>query len=244
MSTAVEQAADNADKQPVPPGTGLGLKGWFAAFQKPVWDKRLAVKCAALFAAIAIGECVALVQMAQNSGPKPYFVEHDEKSGAVWVSDRYSSKEYNPTAANKRYFLNIWASRIFTISPDSQDTIQRQIPAAAAWTSGAATNELNTYILKTDPIAQRVVTTPGLTREYVENSTSFSPDGSVGYIILTLIESVNGKPTNPQQKLLTVHFLTDPSLLKAGEEKDNPIGLRVTDLTITPYNGYNPGAAQ
>ncbi|KVD99676.1 hypothetical protein WI91_02470 [Burkholderia vietnamiensis] len=243
MSTAVNQAADNADKQPVPPGTGLGVKGWFAAFQKPVWDKHLAVKVAALFAAIAIGECAALVQMAQNSGPKPYFVEHDEKSGAVWVTDRYA-KEYSPTAANNRYFLNKWATRVFTISPDSQDTIQKQIPMASGWTSGAATNELNTYTLKTDPIAQRVVVTPGLTREYIENSTSFSPDGHVAYIICTLIESVNGKPGAPQQKLLTVNFLTDPSLLKDGEDKDNPIGLRITHFTVTPYNGYNPGAAQ
>ncbi|CAB3770830.1 VirB8/TrbF family protein [Paraburkholderia humisilvae] len=231
------------DEQPAPPGTGAGADGWFAAFQKPVWERRLAVKCAALFAAIAMGECVALVQMARSSGPKPYFVEHDEKSGAAWVTNRYAS-EYSPTAANRRYFLIKWASRVFTISADSQATIQRQLPAAASWTSGAATNELETYTQKTDPIAERVVTIPGLTREFVENSTSFSPDGRVAYVIFTSIESVNGKAGPPQQRLLTVNFLTDPSLLKDGEEKDNPIGLRITHFTVTPYKGYNPGSAE
>jgi type IV secretion system protein VirB8 len=242
-SPLVANAAAPAVEQPSPPNTDVGVAAWFAAFQKPVWEKRVAIKVAALLALIALGQTVALVVQSGNSGPKPYFVEHDEKSGAVWVSDRYA-EQYNATAANKRYFLVKWATRVFTIEADSQDTLTRQIPAASGWTSGAATKELETYITQTDPVAQRVVTTPGLTREFIENSTSFSPDGQLAYVIFTLIESVNGKPSAPQQKLLTLTFLLAPEALRPGEEKDNPLGLRITHMTLTPYVGVNPGAAQ
>lgn len=173
-----------------PPNTGEAVSAWFAAFQRPIWEKRLAIKVAVAFALIAAGECAALIVQSAHSGPRPYFVEHDEKGGAVWVSDRYA-ETYSVTAANKRYFLVKWASRVFTIEADSQDTLTRQIPAAFGWTSGAATQELETYITATDPVAQRVVQTPGLTREFVENSTSFSPDGRVAYLIFTLVESLS-----------------------------------------------------
>lgn len=229
------------DDFPAPPNTGEAVAAWFAAFQKPLWEKRLAIKVALVFALIATGECAALIVQSTHSGPRPYFVEHDEKTGAVWVSDRYA-ETWSATAANKRYFLVKWASRVFTIEADSQDTLTRQIPAAISWTSGAATRELETYITVTDPVAQRVVQTPGLTREFIENSTSFSPDGQVAYLIFTLIESVNGKPAAPRQMLLTISFLLAPETLKPGDEKDNPIGLRITHFSITPYLGVNPGA--
>jgi len=48
----------------------------------------------------------------------------------------------------------------------------------------------------------------------------------------------------PQQKLLTLTFLLAPEALRPGEEKDNPLGLRITHMTLTPYVGVNPGAAQ
>ncbi|WP_343671301.1 VirB8/TrbF family protein [Paraburkholderia heleia] len=226
---------------PVPPNTGEGVAAWFAAFQRPVWEKRLAIKVALVFALIAAGECTALIVQSTHSGPRPYFVEHDEKTGAVWVSDRYA-ETYSASAANKRYFLVKWAARVFTIEADSQDTLTHQIPAAVGWTSGAATRELETYVTVTDPVAQRVVQTPGLTREFIENSTSFSPDGQLAYLIFTLIESVNGKPSRPKQMLLTISFLLAPETLKPSEEKDNPIGLRITHFSITPYLGVNPGA--
>lgn len=228
---------------PPPPGTGAGVAAWFAAFQRPLWEKRLAIKIAAVFALVAAGECAALIVQSAHSGPRPYFVEHDERTGAVWVSNRYA-EAYSATAANKRYFLVKWASRVFTIEADSQDTLTRQIPAAFGWTSGAATQELETYITATDPVAQRVVQTPGLTREFLENSTSFSPDGQVAYLIFTLTESVSGKPSRPKQMLLTISFLLAPETLRPGEEKDNPIGLRITHFSLTPYLGVNPGATQ
>ena len=87
---AANGAAPEAEQRS-PPNTALGVAGWFAAFQKPVWEKRVAIKVAVLFALIALGQTVALVVQSNNSGPKPYFVEHDEKSGAIWVSDRYAS---------------------------------------------------------------------------------------------------------------------------------------------------------
>ena len=244
LGIRLRPATDEAQHVAYPPfpGADRGISAWFAAFQRPVWEKRLAIKAALLFALIAAGQTAALIVIALHSGPRPYFVEHDEKSGAVWLSDRYA-QQYTPSSANARYFLVKWASRVLTIEADSQDTLTREIPAAAGWTSGAAAHELQTYVTRTDPVAQRVVDTPGLTREFVENSTSFSPDGHEAYMIATLIESVNGKTTRTLQKLLTLDFLFAPDTLKPDEERDNPLGLRITHFTITPYTGVNPGAA-
>lgn len=235
---APSSAADKSRSQ-----TDRGVSAWFAAFQRPIWEKRLAIKVATLFALIAMAEGAALVVQSAHSGPKPYFVEHDPKSGAVWRSDRYA-RDYTPDSGNKRYFLVKWASRVFTIEADTQDTLTREIPAASAWTSGAATKELETYITQTDPVARRVVDTPGLTRQFIENSTSFSPDGRQAYMIVTLVESVGGKPQPPKQLLLTIDSLFAPEQLRPGEEKDNPLGLRITHFTVTPYTGVNPGVTQ
>lgn len=244
-AAARAQAASLAQPESIrtPPNTGGGVGAWFAMFQKPIWDKRLAVKAAALFALIAIGEAFAIARMSEHSGPKPYFVEHDPKTGAVWVSDRYA-QEYTPTAANNRYFLVKWATRVYTISADSADTIHVQLPAAAAWTVGAATTELDTLVTQTDPIAERVVKVPGLTRKFQENSTSFSPDGRQAYMIFTTTESIAGKPQPPKQQLLTITFVDAPDTLKPGEELDNPLGMRITNFIPTPYTGVAPGATQ
>ena len=226
-----------------PPGTGQGVRGWFAAFQKPILDKHLATKVAIVFAAISIGQTVAIVRISDNSGPKPYFVERDKQSGAVYYSEKYA-EAFTPTADNNAYFLRKWATRVFPINLDAQDTLKRQIPLARTWTSGAATKELDTYITETDPVAQRVVNTPGLTRQFEDNSISFSADGNIAYMIVTLTESIAGVRQTPKQKLLTINFLTAPQQLKPEDRKDNPIGMRITGLSITPYTGITPGSTK
>ena len=195
-----------------PPNSGGGVTAWFAAFQRPIFHKNLAIKACIGLAVIVLGQQVVIQTLSINSGPKPYFVEHDEKSGAVWVSTRYAST-YTPTSANRRYFLVQWAQRVYTISPDTSDTLRNQIPAAAAWTIGDATKELETLVTVTDPIAERVVKEPGLTRVFEENATSFSPDGHTAYMIFTTTESVGGQARKPRQQLLTINFVEAPESL-------------------------------
>ena len=225
-----------------PPNSGGGVTAWFAAFQRPIFHKNLAIKACIGLAVIVLGQQVVIQTLSINSGPKPYFVEHDEKSGAVWVSTRYAST-YTPTSANRRYFLVQWAQRVYTISPDTSDTLRNQIPAAAAWTIGDATKELETLVTVTDPIAERVVKEPGLTRVFEENATSFSPDGHTAYMIFTTTESVGGQARKPRQQLLTINFVEAPESLKPGEEKTNPLGTRISHFVSTPYTGINPGGA-
>lgn len=226
-----------------PPGTGHGVSAWFSAFQKPILDKHLATKAVFVLAAIAIGQTVAMIRISENSGPKPYFVERDKQTGAVYYSEKYA-EAFTPNADNNAYFLRKWATRLFTINLDAQDTLKRQIPLARTWTSGAATKELDTYITETDPVAKRVASTPGLARQFEENSTSFSADGHIAYMIITLTESIAGARQTPTQKLLTINFLTAPRQLKPEDKKDNPIGLRITGLSITPYTGITPGSTK
>jgi type IV secretion system protein TrbF len=231
------------DAQIALPNTSDGVRRWFSAFQHPILVKNMAIKIAAVEAIIIFALVGTAYRMAGNSGPKPYFVEHDKTSGAVYLSSKYAT-EFSPSAANNRYFLVKWASRVFTISADTHDTLTNQIPAASRWTIGAATTELSTLVTETDPIAVRVVKEPGLTRAFEENATSFSPDGGTAYMIFTTTESVAGHPKTPKQQLLTINFTTAPETLQQGDEKDNPIGLRPTHFVVTPYSGINPGAAQ
>lgn len=241
-SPAVAPATVQPATQVPAPWTGQGVSGWFGAFMKPMWEKQLVVKFAAFLALICIGQTVALIRMAEVSGPKPYFVAYDPRSGAMAVTNQYA-EEYTPNAANNRYFLVLWASRVYTISADTQDTLNVQIPAASSWTVGAATTELKTLVTVTDPVAERVVKIPGLTRKFEENSTSFSPDGQQAYMIFTTTESVAGKSQPPKQQLLTISFVDAPQTLKPDEQKTNPPGLRILHFTVTPYIGITPGAA-
>lgn len=222
-----------------PAGTSpRALALYFSAFKKPLLtaDRAMWV-CAALFA-LNVLQGVAAIVTARHSGPQPYFIEHDPASGAVWISDAVSQK-YSPDALNKTYFLRIWATRAWTIKPDVKQTLNVDIPAAYAWTIGSAKKELSEYFAKTDRVADRVANTPGLTREVIENSTSFSADGHTAYMLLTFTERVNGAVTSTQRKMLTASLLLAPEKLTDGERRDDPIGLRITDWTLTPY--YGPG---
>lgn len=211
---------------------------YFSAFAKPLLTaNRLFWTCIALFA-LNVLQGIGAIITARHSGPQPYFIEHDPSSGAVWISDAVSQK-YSPDALNKTYFLRIWATRAWTIKPDVRQTLNVDIPAAYAWTIGSAKKELSEYFAKTDRVADRVANTPGLTREVIENSTSFSADGHTAYMLLTLTERVNGAVTSTQRKMLTANLLLIPEKLTDSQLRADPIGLRITDWTLTPY--YGPG---
>jgi len=227
---------------PPPPGAASsGLERFFEAFQLPRLIAMRSGIVIAVLLVVCIGLVVAMVEMARNSGPRPYFLEHDKASGAVWLSNSVS-ETYTPQKNDITFQLRRWATRFQAISIDAQHTLSEDQPAAYSWTIGAASNEFNAYFDKEDNVAEIVTRTPGTSREVAENGTSYSADGKTAFMIITRTWKVNGSQSNVDTKLLRMNYLIAPETLKPGEERDNPLGVRIADFLVTPY--YGPVASK
>ncbi|BBE09512.1 Uncharacterized protein MCB1EB_1351 [Mycoavidus cysteinexigens] len=235
----LSKPSSQTENAPPPGATIAASQAWFAYFQKPLLNAKWARLAAAGFFILALIETIALLQLLKNAGPRPYFIEHDETSGAVYLSSRVA-QQFTPNAANITYFLRIWATHMLSIKPDQKQTQENDIPAAAAWTVGAATKVFTEYFAQTDRVAERLAKQPGLTREVVENSTSYANEGGIAYMVLTLIERIDGIETKRAQKVLTANLILAPERFDEQQRRTNPIGLMVTHFTLTPYYGPNP----
>lgn len=213
---------------------------YFAAFQAPLLEADRAKVLALAFFLLALVEGIALAGLMPLKQAVPYFVEWDRRSGAVWVSDRVSA-QFSPQDANKTFFLRQWAYWWLTIKPNPVETLDTDIPQAASWTTGAASEQLRTYVTKTDPIATRVTETKGLTREVTENATTYNLDGNQATMLLTLTERINGKESKAVQKLLTINFVLAPERQNAKDQKINPLGVKIDYWTLVDY--YGPSGA-
>jgi type IV secretion system protein VirB8 len=233
--------AEAAGSEHVDDSPNESLKTWFAAFQKPIFDKYWAQTIAGMFCAIAVAEAIALMQLIPLKEKVPMFIGHDENTGAAWVDHRVA-QVYSPTTANKTYFLKVWANWLLTIKADPQITINEDIPTAEGWTTGDAVKQVSNWVLKEDRTAERIAETPGLTRTFTSNSTSYSADGKTAYMVVTIQESIKGTPQPPVQRLLTIGVAFMPEKLQEGEEDLNPLGTRITSFTNTPYIG--PGSTR
>lgn len=225
---------------PPPGAASTGLARFFEAFQLPRLIAMRSGWITLILVIVVIGQVIVQVEMARNSGPRPYFLEHDQASGAVWVSDRVS-EQYTPKMNDITFQLRRWATRFQDISLDSNHTLTVDEPAAYHWTVGAGQTEFNEYFDKTDNVADIVTQAPGTTREITENSTSYSPDGKTAFMIITRQWKLNGANTHSDTKLLRINFILAPETLKdKEEERDNPLGLRLPDFSVTDY--YGPAA--
>lgn len=213
---------------------------YFAAFQAPLMEADRAKVLALAFFLLALVEGIALAGLMPLKQAVPYFVEWDRRSGAVWVSDRVAA-QFSPQDANKTFFLRQWAYWWLTIKPNPVETLDTDIPQAASWTTGAASEQLRTYVTKTDPIATRVTETKGLTREVTENATTYNLHGNQATMLLTLTERINGKEAKAVQKLLTINFVLAPERQNARDQKINPLGVKIDYWTLVDY--YGPGGA-
>lgn len=246
------QAASPAYPAQSHPNSLVAKQQYFAIYQRPFLEADRFKLLALAFFLIALMEGIALIALMPLKQPMPYFVEWDHKSGAVWLSDRVAS-QFSPEANNKTFFLRQWATWWLTIKPNPIETLDTDIPLAASWTTGAASEQLRTYFTKTDPIASRVTDTKGLTREVTENATTYNITGNQATMLLTLTERINGKEAKTTQWLLTINFVLAPgrqtpeqvcrtgSTLNCMSAKANPLGLKIDHWTLVPY--YGPTSA-
>jgi type IV secretion system protein TrbF len=226
-----------------PGGAGSGFGKFFHIFQEPRVNNRRLLMFVGVLVSVVVAQSASIVALSQSAGKVPYFIEHDPQSGAVWISDRAAIR-FTPQASNKTYFLRIWATRFQTIKPDVTATLNVDHPAAFGWTIGSAKNEFTEYFDKEDKVVDIAAKDPGTTREIVENGTSYSADGNTAFMVITRIWRINGVETHRDQKLLTMTFIFAPETLNEGEEKDNPLGLRISHFVVAPYYGPTAGAQQ
>jgi type IV secretion system protein TrbF len=235
------------------PGLSAGLSTYFEVFHLPRWLMARSGYMIGFLVAVILGQQIDIYNISKNSGPRPYFLEHDDKSGAVWVSNRVA-EEYNATADNDTYFLRKWAVRFQSIDQNANYTLNTAQPAAYGWTTGNATSEFNEYFDKTDKVAELVAKYPGLSREVKEVGTSYSADGKTAFMIVQRVWKINGVETAVDSHaahdsvLLRIDFQSLPEALNKlsaedakKERDDNPLVLRISHFTVAPY--YGPGGA-
>lgn len=158
----------------------------------------------------------------------PYFFEVDSSTGRVALTNRVG-QELKVTDTNISYFLRLWTARVVTINAG---TLKEGLPSAYRWTRGAASRELDDWTTLVDKTTQRIVKSPGLTREIIGSPTvSFNEERNVAFIDFVWLEKVDGIERERKHKVLTLEFgLTPPR--GAEEEADNPIGLAITHFTV------------
>lgn len=166
----------------------------------------------------------------------PYFYETNIESGSIGISTRVA-KELKVSDKNTAYFLRLWVARLITINAA---TLKEGLPSAYKWTRGAAQTELDEWVGKEDKTTERIVKTPGLTRDLLGiPNVSFNEERSVAFIDVTYAERINGVETERRRKLLTLEFgMAAP---KAGrrtaadvaDDSDNPLSIAITHFTIS-----------
>ncbi len=206
--------------------------GYFVAFIKPLTDKFVLVLALFIVGAAAVVEGIALTRLIPLHAPKPYFVEVErdaegQPTGRVERSNRVAT-EFNPTEANKRYFMKQWLNWTMSISPKLSKDVW--LPKASSWTRGKATNQLDDWVNNKEKIGERIEREKTLTREVKSVSISFL-DSSVAVATVTLVERINGVPKNPIRKIVTLEHALVP-LESEDQEYDNPIGLAITGFVV------------
>lgn len=159
----------------------------------------------------------------------PYFLEVDGTTGRVAASNR-TAEEFKPKENNISYFIREW---VYLVILMNASTLKESLPKAITWTRGAATNELDDWILNVDKTASRMSTTSGLSREIVGTPTvSYNESGKVAFVDVIWLERVNGVEIRRQRKLLTLEFGFVEDMAVDIQAK-NPLGLAITHFTIS-----------
>ena len=213
------------------PDADADADGYFIAFIRPLTDKFVLVLALLVVGAAAVAEGIALTRLIPLHAPKPYFldVERDadgQPTSRVERSNRVAT-EFNPTEANKRYFLKQWLTWTMSISPKLSKDVW--LPKASSWTRGKATNQLDDWVINKEKVSERIEREKTLTREVKSVSISFI-DSSVAVATVTLVERINGVPKTPYRKIATIEHALVP--ISEDEEYENPIGLTITGFVV------------
>jgi type IV secretory pathway component VirB8 len=216
---------------PAPPGTLAAdmLPGssrrYGEAFVLPRVKLAKAIVSRAGILLVAILEGIALVILVPLHEKVPYIATYDD-SGHLVPDERYTVvKIENVKEAQISASLKRFARYMFTI--DSQ--LKVNFPNTALWVRGAAVNELDGWLQKTDRPYERQAKDTALTREVANVSVTYSQGGRNAFLHIELVERNAGTETRRYRKLLQA----DTDLASDQVSEENPIGLAITHFSVS-----------
>lgn len=185
-----------------------------------------------LVGVLAVVGLVVLLPLKERA---PYFYEVNSDNGHVGLSTRVV-EELKVSDKNVAFFLRVWVTRFITINAA---TLKEGLPSAYRWVRGAAQAEIEEWVEKEDKTTERIVRTPGLTRELLGIPVvSFNEDRTIAFIDFSYAEKLNGVERERRRKLMTLEFgMVTPkggksSAADAADDADNPLRIAITHFTI------------
>ena len=173
---------------------------------------------------VAILEGVALVMLLPLHEKVPYMAAYDD-AGHLVADDRYKVvKIENVQQAQVTASLKRFARYMFTI--DAQLTTN--FPKTALWVRGAAVNEINDWLEKTDRPYERQTKEPTLTREVAGVAVTYS-QGHTAFLHVELVERNSGTEVRRYRKLLQADY----DLVSDQVSEENPIGLALNHFSVS-----------
>lgn len=161
------------------------------------------------------------------------YMLQEQQSGEV-VAYRADTVHYVPTSNQKKYFIDQFLKRVFTLDASLTKTY---IQEAYLLTDGTGTTELDNWY-KRDRSAQRIKEAPDFVRNIKGRSQlNFVEDKDEGGVVIanvTTEEITKGSVAQPLAKRysVTLHYSLIPPK-NEDEIRRNPIGIYITHLAIT-----------
>lgn len=197
------------------------------AFIGPILRENRAWIVAFSMLVIAVCEAMVIYRMLPLKERVPYVMEVDAITGRIEIADRVLTK-LNVTQQNVDYFLRLWTTRKESLNA----TTLTDIPKALAWTRGDAVKAFEDWVDKAKP-AESLAKDPGTIREVQHQTIGYINDGKVALVRYNLIERRNGVEVSRVPKLLTATVALVPPPPDSKEERDNPIGLVISQFSIS-----------
>jgi type IV secretory pathway component VirB8 len=176
---------------------------------------------------IAVMEALVIYRMLPLKERVPYVMEVDNITGRVEIAERVLTK-LNVSQANVDYALRLWTTRKESLNA----TTLTDVPKALAWTRGDAVKAFEDFVDKTKP-AEALAKDPGTIREVQHQTIGYINDGKVALVRYNLVERRNGVEVSRVPKLLTATVALVPPPPDSKEERDNPIGLVISQFSIS-----------
>ncbi len=199
------------------------MQGYLNSLEAPRAENRRYLGVIALLSMTCLALAIGLAMTAPLKEKVPYFVEVEQATGRVDVSNQVA-KAFEPNEASVRYFVGRWVVDTFTIDEASRS---QRLPASYALLRGAATDQWRRLILEGEDPIGKLDANPTFRRnvEFVAPPQVVSDNS-----ILVRVALVEGRRV-VARKQISLRFAlippeTDADLLR------NPIGLWLTDFGV------------
>jgi type IV secretion system protein VirB8 len=198
------------------------------AFVGPIVRENRAWFVAFLLMVVVVMQALALFQLFPLKERVPYVVEVERSTGRVAIAENVLQK-FNVTQANVDYFLGQW---IRWADGLNERSLSMELPTAATWTRGDAVRQLEDYINRTE-VTKRLIKEPQRSQEVQVKTISYVNEGKTALVRYDVVMRSSGTEVSRVPRLLTASVALIDQVPGSEAEKVNPIGLTITNFTIT-----------